>query len=169
LRPHVPVLQSAQASLPAATLLEELARAKAAPAPACALDHAHGPHCAHDDHHDAGHTHLADVTTAFAPLETMSRTTLEGAIALVLKEFGHDLLRMKGIVRLSGEATLQVVQAEAGVPVEFTPLPARPADEPATGITLIARGQPARDMAAALRSCLMSAEFASREGQAHHV
>jgi hypothetical protein len=55
------------------------------------------------------------------------------------------------------------------VPVDFTPLPERAGDEPATGITLIARGQPARDMAAALQSCVMSAAHASLEGRADHV
>ena len=158
--------------LPAAALLAELAHAKAAPA--CALDHVHGPDCSHEHYHhdhDHGHAHahLADVSTAFAPLDAIAREALEGAIALVLAEFGDDLLRVKGIVRLLGEPELQVVQAEAGLPVEFTALPTRAGDEPATGMTLIARGQPARDMAAALQACVMSATYVERRGCAGHV
>ena len=51
----------------------------------------------------------------------------------MLAEFGDDLLRLKGIVRLLDEPALQVVQAEPGLPVEFTALPTRAGDEPATG------------------------------------
>ena len=70
---------------------------------------------------------------------------------------------------LLDEPALQVVQAEPGLPVEFTALPTRAGDEPATGMTLIARGQPARDMAAALQACVMSATYVEPRGCAGHV
>jgi G3E family GTPase len=148
------------AGLSAAVLLAELERARQG-----AGARASGER----ETHDHAHGHLADVSTAFVPLPPLPRSVLASATELVLAEFGADLLRVKGIVEILGEAQPQVVQAEPGLPLELTPLGAGRDEHPPLGLTLIARGQPARDMAAALLACVQSATHAIGEGRCTHV
>ena len=139
-------------SLSAAVLLAELSKAK--------IPAAHG-------HNHHAH-HLAGISTAFAPLPSITRPALEAGIDLTLMEFGADLLRMKGIIAFIDEPGYFVVQAEAGLPIEIRPLPVRTGDEPQTGMTLIARKIPAADMAAALLSCVRAASPPPLEGGICH-
>lgn len=147
--PQARVLVSARASVTAADLLSNLEAARQAPRGLSDL----GPSGLHGHEH----SHLTGMSSAFAALPPIARPALETAIERTLAEFGVDLLRLKGIVSLVDEPGLWVVQAEAGLPVEFRPLPARAGDEPPTGMTLIARHVAAQDMAAALLSCIFSA------------
>lgn len=153
LNPRAPVLASLRGDLPAATALTALRGAAARPT--CAQDHAHDETCGHHHPHPA-HNHLADVSTAFLPLaDGVSPAAMEAATDAAFHAFGPRLLRVKGAARFLDSSALEIVQASPDEPMERTPYRApEGAKPPRAGLTIIARGAPAEEIAAAIAARL---------------
>ena len=132
LRPDAPVLTSAQADLPAAALLDALGVHKQM---ACGHDHIH----AH---------HTPDLTSAFAPLEGVDEAALRDAIGAALASAPDDLLRLKGLVRLSTGDWMLVQATPDALDIAPAPPGSRPPER--SGVTIIAHRQPAADIACGL-------------------
>ena len=133
LRPGATVLASAHADLSAATVLSALEDRKQM---SCGHDHSHA-------HHTEG------VTSVFAPLEGLDAAALRGSVAAALACAPDALLRLKGLVRLSG-GDWMLVQATPDA-LDITPAPPGTRPPERSGVTIIAHRRPAADIAAALQ------------------
>ena len=136
-RPDAPVLLSRDGDLPCADVLAALAHA-----PDAALPEA------------APARHTPDVTSAFAAApDGADRATLEAVLRAALDDFGPRLLRMKGLVRPTAGADWIVVQVAPDHVMRFSTL-SPGAQDPPSGLTVIARDIPAGVIAARLRDRL---------------
>ncbi|CCE03104.1 putative cobalamin synthesis protein/P47K family protein [Bradyrhizobium sp. STM 3809] len=112
--------------------------------------HAHGAGAEHDhahhgpighDHGDHGHAHESSVTSFMLAFdEPLDWMTVSGWLAYLRQARGEDLLRVKGILNLHGEATPVVIH---GVHHVFHPpvaLPAWPDADRRSRIVFITRG-----------------------------
>jgi G3E family GTPase len=151
LAPHAPVFACVRGALSPATALGALRGERVA----CGLNHQHTDACGHDHAHRS-HNHLADVSTSFLPLGgRVSPEALEAATDAAFRAFGPQLLRIKGAARFADGDAVEIVQANPGAPLERTPyVPPEGAEPPRTGLTIIARGAPASDVALAITSLL---------------
>ncbi|MDB5593163.1 MAG: cobalamin synthesis protein [Hyphomicrobiales bacterium] len=140
MRPEIPVLESATEGIPAASLR-------------AALGTVSQPW---ERFHTAAE-HTPDISTAFLPLkEAISWTALEAALQQVQSD--DAVLRIKGLVRLTGCETPEIVQASDTITRE--PSPGRP--DSALGLTIIAQGVHASAIAATLASRLTFRGLSSR-------
>jgi G3E family GTPase len=136
IRPDASLLESLNASLPASLVAQALSASG-------------------DRQRDVAATaadHSVDVTTAFAALPApVEMSALESSLDAILSRYGRQILRLKGIVHVSGEAAPVVIQASPGMPVERQTLPAGTAAGK-TGFTVIAQFVPAEFVARDLLS-----------------
>lgn len=159
LNPNSQALESLRGDLSARSFLDALESAPGASA------HAHGASCGHADHQRGhrDHAHLETVSTAFAPLgESVNPSVLEKVLDAAWTAFGGDLLRVKGALRFSGCAGVEIVQSAPGEPIERTPYAAPEGAKPLrTGLTIIARNVAADDVATFIAARLAVAAVAA--------
>ena len=157
--PKAQILESAYGELSAGRLLDALngASHRAACGPARdGHDHDHHDHRLGDDQHDVGASHAhgvhtEGVTTAFAPLpQPVPFQTLVRALNQLMDRYKGAILRLKGAVRVAEMSGYQAIQAMPGEGIMRTPLGDGAGRELRTGLTIIAHGEPAALLAAAL-------------------
>lgn len=150
LAPNAALLGSAQASLGIEQVIASLDHRAGDALPASAGSHGHHSH--HDE--AQGHTHIADVSTGFLPTPTpLSPTLCRTVFEALDRSFGNGLLRLKGIAEIEGLPGLHSIQFAPGGEVDVQAVPYR-SDPPQLGLTIIARGVSASDIARFLASRL---------------
>ena len=132
LRPGAPVLSSAHADLPASSLLAALEGRQQV---ACGHDHSHA-------------WHTDGLTSVFAPLDGLDEAALRLSLGAVMAEGRGALLRLKGLVQLSG-GDWMVVQATPDT-LDITPAAPDLRAPDRSGVTIIAHRRPAADIVSAL-------------------
>jgi G3E family GTPase len=101
-------------------------------------------------HHHA--VHSEGITTAFLPMTSkVAWSALSHALSRSLAEHGPAILRLKGVIEIEGASAPQVIQASPPDVVERASLDSK-AEDPRLGLTIIAQGIPAADVADSLSS-----------------
>lgn len=105
-------------------------------------DHDHHDHDHHHHDHDGGHSHHDAAIKAFAVTldQPIAREALRRWLGSVLSLRGKDLLRMKGIVNVSGQDGPMVVHAVQQVVHPPVHLAAWPSGDHSTRIVFITKG-----------------------------
>jgi G3E family GTPase len=133
-RPEVAVLASGRTALPAKVIVDLLASPPA-----------------HLFHYATGVTqHSAGLSTAFAPIAgPVTAGALAAALDALFRDGGSSILRVKGFIALKDEGPCSVQADPSRTTVE--PAAAQPSQ---LGLTLIAQGRSAADLAASLAAKL---------------
>jgi G3E family GTPase len=111
--------------------------------PANLHDHDHRHHH-HDAHERLGHGHSDTGIASFCVVreEPIPRAALEAWLGSIAGLRGHDLLRMKGVVNIAGQAGPLVIQGVQDVLYPVVQLPAWPDTDHRTRVVFIARHIP---------------------------
>jgi G3E family GTPase len=124
-------------------------------------DHDHGPHDDHHGHRHHDHPHLQDIdTVCIVQAGELDHLKVSGWFRRVIAESGADILRMKGILNLRGDAEQFILQ---GVHTDFEGRPGRAwtADrERLNRVVFIGRRLDRKKLTEGFSACLATADGA---------